>query len=193
MSTCFARNEDYNPPAEEERTNERDIGLDQNPLHSLPHLINSLTLIDSLLMQRRMSFCGWINDNEPNDICTKQLILATMMQLKKVICETDTHNKSRWDEKPEWRPFWLFNILFMFSFFRRRWLYYVFCSFFRWMLVWFLWRQVKKNWGKKINVFLFYFIPIVLKKYLGKFNFLLFGHFHGRSNKDNNFLRTRIM
>ncbi|CBI35112.3 unnamed protein product, partial [Vitis vinifera] len=94
-------NEDCNPPAEEERTNERDIGLDQNPLHSLPHLINSSTLIDSLLMQKRMSFCRWINDNEPNDICTKQLILATMMQLKKVIREMDTHNKSRWDEKPE--------------------------------------------------------------------------------------------
>ena len=100
-STCFAGSEDCNPPAEEERTNERDINLDQNPLHSLPHLINSSALIDSLLMQRRMHFCGWISDNEPNDICTKQLILATMMQLKKVIREMDTHNKSRWDEKPE--------------------------------------------------------------------------------------------
>ena len=49
-------------------------------------------------------------------------------------------------------------------------------------------RRMKEN-----IFFIFYFIPIVLKKYLGKFNFLLFGHFHGRSNKDNNFLRTRIM
>ena len=79
ISTCFVGSEDCNPPAEEERTNERDINLDQNPLHSLPHLINSSALIDSLLMQRRMRFCGWINDNEPNDICTKQLIPAIVM------------------------------------------------------------------------------------------------------------------
>ncbi|KAJ9685337.1 hypothetical protein PVL29_017387 [Vitis rotundifolia] len=95
-------NEDCNPLAEEEITNERDISLDQNPFHSLPHLISSSTLIDSLLlMQRHMRFCGWINDNEPNDICTKQLIPTTVMQLEKVIRETDTHSKSRWDEKPK--------------------------------------------------------------------------------------------
>ncbi|KAJ9683781.1 hypothetical protein PVL29_016328 [Vitis rotundifolia] len=93
--------EDCNPPAEEERTNERDISLDQNPLHSPPHLISSSAPIDSLLMQRRRRFCGWISDNEPNDICTKQLIPATVMQLEKLIHGTDTHSKSRWDEKPE--------------------------------------------------------------------------------------------
>ena len=48
MSTCFARSEDCNPPTEEERTNERDNSLDQNPLHSPPHLISSSTPIDSL-------------------------------------------------------------------------------------------------------------------------------------------------
>ena len=79
MSTCFARSEDCNPPVEEERTNERDISLDQNPLHSLPYLISSSTPIDSLLMQRHMRFCWWISDNEPNDICTKQLIPAIVM------------------------------------------------------------------------------------------------------------------
>ena len=83
MSTCFARSEDCNPLVEEERTNERDISLDQNPLHSLLHLISSSAPINSFLMQRCMCFCGWISDNEPNDICTKQLILATMMQLEK--------------------------------------------------------------------------------------------------------------
>ena len=101
MSTCFARSEDCNPLVEEERTNEKDISLDQNPLHSLLHLISSSAPINSFLMQRCMCFCGWISDNEPNDICTKQLILATVMQLEKVIHGTDTHNKSRWDEKPE--------------------------------------------------------------------------------------------
>ena len=116
MSTCFAGSEDCNPPAAEERTNERDISLDQNPLHTPPHLISSSAPIDSLLMQRRRRCCGWISDNEPNDICTKQLIPATMMQLEKLIRGTDTNSKSRWDEKPEWRPFWLFSILFMFSF-----------------------------------------------------------------------------
>ncbi|WKA00593.1 hypothetical protein VitviT2T_018933 [Vitis vinifera] len=93
--------EDCNPPAAEERTNERDISLDQNPLHTPPHLISSSAPIDSLLMQRRRRFCGWISDNEPNDICTKQLIPATMLQLEKLIRGTDTNSKSRWDEKPE--------------------------------------------------------------------------------------------
>ncbi|KAJ9678863.1 hypothetical protein PVL29_020913 [Vitis rotundifolia] len=87
--------EDCNPPVKEEKTNERDISLDQNPLHSLPHLISSSAPINSLLMQRRMHFCGWISDNEPNDICTKQLIPAIVMQLEKVICGTNTHSKSR--------------------------------------------------------------------------------------------------
>ena len=88
----------------------------------------------------------------------------------------------------------MFNILFMFSFSVEDDSIMFFCSFFRWMLVWFLWRKVKKILRKKNKYFiLFYFIPIVLKKYPGKFNFLFFGHFHGWSNKENNFLWTRKM
>ena len=100
----FAGDEDCNPAAEDERTDERDINLDQNQnhFHSPPPLISSAEPVDSLVMQKRRRFCGWISDDEPDDIDTMlQLIPATAIQLERLIRGTDPHSESRWDEKPE--------------------------------------------------------------------------------------------
>ena len=71
-----------------------------------------------------------------------------------------------------------------------------FCSIFRWMLVWSLWRKVKKilriGGGRKIFLFYFILFPLSSKNILENLIFF-FGHFHRRSNKENNFLWTRKM
>lgn len=89
------------PPAEAERTDERDISLEENLFHSPPPLISSSPPVEGLVKQRRRRFRGWISDDEPNDIDTVLLIPATKMQLERLILGMDEHSVSRWDEKPE--------------------------------------------------------------------------------------------